>query len=346
MLLGLGACTIIPRRLQANPRCIILHESPLLEPSVPASTIAADEATTRDTPARDAAAREAATQAYLSRLGERVRNLRAQRGMTRRQLARDSAVSERYLAELEAGRGNISIALLRQIARAMGVPLADLVDDGPARSVERNLLIAKLDRLSPHELEEVATFVAERFGQSGGDRRHRIALIGLRGAGKTTLGRLLAEKLRVPFIELARAIEAEAGMAIDEIFALSGQAAFRRHELRALERVIGMNRKAVISTGGGLVTEPATFQRLLESCWTVWIKASPEEHMARVLAQGDRRPMAGNAEAMEDLRRILAQREALYRKADAVLDTSGRSIDDALAELAALVDAAAAAVHP
>ena len=135
-------------------------------------------------------------------------------------------------------------------------------------------------------------------------------------------------------------------MAIDEIFALSGQAAFRRHELRALERVIAMNRKAVISTGGGLVTEAATFQRLLEGCWTVWVRASPEEHMARVLAQGDRRPMAGNAEAMEDLRRILAQREALYRKADAVLDTSDQAIDVSLAKLTALIDAAAPALHP
>ena len=299
----------------------------------------------RAAPDDTAETRENGTPEYLARLGERVRNLRARRGMTRRLLARDSDVSERYLAELEAGRGNISIALLRQVARAMGVPLAELTDDGPDRSVERNLLVAKLDRLNPRELDEVAGFVAERFAQTG-DRRLRIALIGLRGAGKTTLGRRLAEKLDVPFIELARAIEAEAGMAIDEIFALSGQAAFRRHELRALERVIGMNRKAVISTGGGLVTEAATFQRLLEGCWTVWVRASPEEHMARVLAQGDRRPMAGNAEAMEDLRRILVQREALYRKADAVLDTSGRSVDDALAELAALVDAAAPALHP
>lgn len=288
---------------------------------------------------------ENGTQDYLTRLGERVRNLRARRGMTRRLLARDSDVSERYLAELEAGRGNISIALLRQVARAMGVPLAELTDDGPDRSVERNLLVAKLDRLNPRELEEVAAFVAERFAQTG-DRRLRVALIGLRGAGKTTLGRLLAEKLSVPFIELARAIETEAGMALDEIFALSGQAAFRRHELRALERVIAMNRKAVISTGGGLVTEPATFQRLLEGCWTVWVKASPEEHMSRVLAQGDRRPMAGNSEAMEDLRRILAQREALYRKADAVLDTAGRTVEESLVELAALVDAAAPALHP
>jgi XRE family aerobic/anaerobic benzoate catabolism transcriptional regulator len=287
-------------------------------------------------------ARDAGTQRYLTRLGERVRNLRARRGMTRRLLARDSAVSERYLAELEAGRGNISIALLRQIALAMGVPLAELADDGPDRSVERDLLIAKLDRLAPHDLEEVAGFVAARFADAG-ERHHRVALIGLRGAGKTTLGRRLAEHLNVPFVELARAIEAEAGMAIDQIFSLSGQGAFRRHEIRALERVIAAHPRAVIATGGGLVTEPATFQRLLEGCWTVWVRASPEEHMARVLAQGDRRPMAGNAEAMDDLRRILAQREALYAKADAVLDTAGRTVEASLADLSALVAGAAPA---
>jgi len=273
---------------------------------------------------------------FLARVGERVRNLRARRGMTRRLLARDSGVSERYLAELEAGRGNISIGLLRQVAQAMGVPLPELVEEGPDRPVERRLLGAKLDRLAPRQLEEVAAFVTERFGASI-ERRNRIALIGLRGAGKTTLGRRLAEELDVPFVELARAIEAEAGMALDEIFSLSGQAAYRRHELRALERILAENERAVIATGGGLVTEPATFERLLEGCWTVWVQARPEEHMARVLAQGDRRPIAGNAEAMEDLRRILIQREPLYRKADVAIDTSGRSVDAAVKDLVALI---------
>lgn len=274
--------------------------------------------------------------AFLARVGERVRNLRARRGMTRRLLARDSGVSERYLAELEAGRGNISIGLLRQVAGAMGVPLAELAEEGPDRPIERRLLGAKLDRLAPRQLEEVAAFVTERFGASI-ERRNRIALIGLRGAGKTTLGRALAAEIKVPFVELARAIEAEAGMALDEIFSLSGQAAYRRHELRALERILMENERAVIATGGGLVTEPATFERLLEGCFTVWVQARPEEHMARVLAQGDRRPMAGNAEAMEDLRRILGQREPLYRKADLAIDTSGRSVDMVAKELIALI---------
>lgn len=274
--------------------------------------------------------------AFLARVGERVRNLRARRGMTRRLLARDSGVSERYLAELEAGRGNISIGLLRQVAGAMGVPLAELVEEGPDRPIERRLLGAKLDRLAPRQLDEVAAFVSERFGASI-ERRNRIALIGLRGAGKTTLGRALAAELKVPFVELARAIEAEAGMALDEIFSLSGQAAYRRHELRALERILMDNERAVIATGGGLVTEPATFERLLEGCFTVWVQARPEEHMARVLAQGDRRPMAGNTEAMEDLRRILGQREPLYRKADLAIDTSARSVDAVVRELIALI---------
>ncbi len=276
--------------------------------------------------------------AFLARLGERVRDMRARRGMTRRLLARDSGVSERYLAELEAGRGNISIGLLRQVAQAMGVALPELVEEGPDRPVERRLLGAKLDRLAPRQLEEVAAFVTERFGASI-ERRNRIALIGLRGAGKTTVGRALAAEMKVPFLELARSIEAEAGMALDEIFSLSGQGAYRRHELRALERILAEHDRAVIATGGGLVTEPATYERLLAGCFTVWVQARPEEHMARVLAQGDRRPVAGagNAEAMEDLRRILNQREPLYAKADATVDTTGRSVDAVVRELVALV---------
>jgi XRE family transcriptional regulator, aerobic/anaerobic benzoate catabolism transcriptional regulator len=275
---------------------------------------------------------------YLRLLGERIREARARRGMTRKILARDSAVSERYLAQLEAGHGNISIVLLRQIAQAMGLPLADIVRDGPERPVELALLLQTLERLSPSELGQARQLLAGAFDaamQEG--RRHRIALIGLRGAGKSTLGRALAAARGVPFIELDREIERESGLALGEIFALYGQAAFRRFERRCLETVIERHQAAVIATGGSIVSEPGTFDLLLAACLTVWLKAAPAEHMGRVLAQGDTRPMAENAEAMEDLRRILAGRETLYSKADAIVDTAGKTIAQSLAELSAAV---------
>jgi XRE family transcriptional regulator, aerobic/anaerobic benzoate catabolism transcriptional regulator len=273
---------------------------------------------------------------YLHLLGERVRNARARRGMTRKILARDSGVSERYLAQLEGGQGNISITLLRQGAQTMNLPLVELVREGAEPSVELALLLEKLNRLSPRQIAAAATLISEQVGE-GSDRLQRIALIGLRGAGKTSLGRLLAERLDLPLVEMAKDIEADAGMSLNEIFSLSGQAAYRRHERRALERALESQARAVIVTGGSLVSEPGTFERLLDACFTIWLQASPEEHMDRVIAQGDHRPMAGNAEAMDDLRRILAQREALYRKADATLDTSGKSIEASLEELLTLV---------
>jgi XRE family aerobic/anaerobic benzoate catabolism transcriptional regulator len=272
---------------------------------------------------------------YLRLLGERIRTARAQRGMTRRILARDSGVSERYLAQLEAGQGNISIALLRKVAQAMGVPLEDLVRDGPESPLELRLLTQSLARLAPQELAEARQLLGQRFGAVAADRRERVALIGLRGAGKSTLGRRFAARRDVPFVELDREIERESGLALGEIFDLYGQAAFRRHERRALESLLRRHRRAVIATGGSLVSEPATFDLLLSSCFTVWIKAAPEEHMARVVAQGDLRPMADNAESMDDLRRILAGRSALYAKADATVDTAGRDLEASLAELVA-----------
>ena len=278
--------------------------------------------------------------AYLDRLGQRVRAQRMRRGMTRKQLARESGVSERYLAELEAGRGNISILLLRQIAQALGSPLERLVLDGPERSAEEELLTGLLARLTPAQRAEAHALLGKHFGL-GEDRRRqgRVALIGLRGAGKSTLGRLLAERLAVPFVEMTREIEAAAGMPVAEVIGLGGQSMLRRLERRTLEAVVGRHERMVLATGGGLVAEGATYDVLLTHCFTVWLTARPEDHMGRVMAQGDRRPMADNPEAMEDLRRILVEREGLYAKADRRLDTAGKPTAQCLDELVALLPA-------
>ena len=234
--------------------------------------------------------------AYLARLGERVRAWRGEQGMTRKQLAAASGVSERYLAQLEAGQGNMSVLLLRKVARAMGVGVERLVreDDGQQKPV---------------------------------------ALLGLRGAGKSTLGARLAEALRVPFVELDREVEKEAGAELGEVFAMYGQDAFRRFERRALERVLAEHPQAVIATGGGLVTDPGTYELVLERCRCIWLKAAPDEHMSRVIAQGDMRPFKGRSAALDEIRKLLADRERLYGRANAVVDTSGKTVRQSLADL-------------
>ncbi|HUZ72833.1 MAG TPA: helix-turn-helix transcriptional regulator [Stellaceae bacterium] len=279
---------------------------------------------------------------YLRRLGERIREARLRRGMTRRILAHDSRVSERYLAQLEGGQGNISIALLRRVAQAMGLPLADLVRDEPDRPIELTLLIETLSRLAPGELDEARRLIGSAFGdRTARDRRQRIALIGLRGAGKSTLGAGLAAALDVPFIELDREVEQAFGTSLGEVFDLYGQAAYRRAERDALAAVVARYDRAVIAAGGSIVAEAATYDLLLSCCFTVWLKAAPEEHMARVQAQGDLRPMAASAAAMADLRRILAGREALYARADATVDTAGVGVAEGLRRLKEAVGAAA-----
>jgi len=291
-------------------------------------------------PADDADGLQAAQDDYLRRLGERVREVRARRGMTRKILARDSGVSERYLAQLEGGHGNISIGLLRKVARAMNVPLVDLVREGPERPIELTILLQFLERLAPADIADAHRILTSHFGIAAERQRYgRIALIGLRGAGKTTLGKALADHLDSPFIELGKEIERQSGISLTEIFSLYGQVAYRRYERRALEHVIEDYPRAVIATGGSLVSEPATFEILLNGCYTIWIKATPEEHMARVIGQGDLRPMGGNPEAMEDLRQILAGRENLYGNADSILDTGDKSAEQSLRELIALADA-------
>ena len=273
--------------------------------------------------------------AFLQRVGDHVRELRARRGMTRKILAKDSGVSERYLAQLEGGQGNASLTILRRVANALDVPLRALVDDAPEPPADLSGATEVLRRLGPEQLAEARALLLQAFG--GGDRRARegrIALIGLRGAGKTTLGAALAARLGVPFIELDREIERESGVSLATIFDFYGQAGFRRMERRCLERVIETHPRFVLATGGSIVSEPATFERLLAACYTVWLRAAPAEHMQRVVAQGDMRPMAGNRESMADLQRILNGREPLYRRADATVDTSGQAPDVALDALA------------
>jgi XRE family aerobic/anaerobic benzoate catabolism transcriptional regulator len=270
----------------------------------------------------------------LRRLGERVRRLRNQRGMTRKALAAHAHVSERYLAQVESGRGNGSIVLLRRIARAMSVPVTQLVNENDDPPLDALLLSQFLERLPAPALKEARDTLLQRFGRSPSDlRQQRIALIGLRGGGKSTLGKLLAARLDVPFIELDREIERRCGATLSQIFEMFGQEMFRRAEREALESVLKEHPRFVIATSGSIVTEPGTLELLLSSCFTVWVKAEPEEHMKRVIAQGDLRPMADRARAMEDLISILKSREPLYAKAEIALVTSGKTPEENVAEL-------------
>jgi len=259
--------------------------------------------------------------------------------MTRRMLAHDSGISERYLAQLESGLGNFSIVLLRRLAKAIDVPVAELVSDEPPHPVAYSLLVERLRRLKPVELSQASAMLTQHFGDRSG-RAERVALIGLRGAGKSTLGAALAKHLGWRFMEMSREIEAEAGVSVAEIFDLWGQAAYRRYERRALEHIVHMPPKIVLATGGGLVSEPATFGRLLDSFFTIWIEASPEEHWDRVIRQGDQRvAVSGDSEALADMRRILAQRDPLHGKADARLQTRGKTARQSLRELISLTRA-------
>jgi XRE family aerobic/anaerobic benzoate catabolism transcriptional regulator len=289
--------------------------------------------------AADAADAEPGKHPFLVALGERVRALRSRRGMPRKALAAAAEVSERHLANLEYGVGNASILVLLQVARALDCPLAELLGDVTTRTPEWLLIRELLEPCDEATLRRVREAIAPMLGTGGGAgaRASRIALIGLRGAGKSTLGRMLAEDLGFPFLELSREIEKFAGCGIGEIQALYGVNAYRRYERRALEETIQLYPEAVIATPGGLVSDPATFNLLLAHCTTVWLRAEPEDHMRRVAAQGDMRPMAASREAMEDLRNILAGRAAFYSRADLSLDTSAQPLAGTFGALRRLI---------
>ena len=297
-----------------------------------------EDTATLPAPAREgspAGPAEEARNPLLAALGERVRNLRAQRGLTRKAVAAAADVSERHLANLEYGTGNASILVLQQVAGALHCSLAELVGDFTTRTPEWLLIRELLEHRSEPELRRARLALHELLNNGASDtaRHRRIALVGLRGAGKSTLGPLLARDLDVPFIELSREIEALAGCSVREIHDLYGTTAYRRYERRALEEIVQIHSEVVIATPGGIVSDPATFNELLAHCTTVWLRAAPEEHMGRVLAQGDMRPMAASKEAMDDLRRILEGRAAFYSKADLTIDTSGQNLEQSLQQL-------------
>jgi XRE family aerobic/anaerobic benzoate catabolism transcriptional regulator len=253
--------------------------------------------------------------------------------MTRKQLAHEAGVSERHLAQLEGGEGNISIVLLRRITTALNVALSGLFGAETEAPAESQLIERFLHRLPSNRVQDVVSRLVREFGRDDEVRRNRIALIGLRGAGKSTLGLRLSQEMKIPFIELDREVEKDAGMPLAEIFSLYGQSGYRRIEKKTLDRVLLESDHAIISVGGGVVSEKETYDSLLANCYTIWIQARPEEHMSRVIAQGDFRAMADNDEAMEDLRSILEAREPLYRKADLHLDTAGESVEQSFTKL-------------
>ena len=270
---------------------------------------------------------------FLEQLGQRVRTMRALRGMSRKVLAKVSGISERYIAQLESGKGNVSIVLLRRVSNAMGAHLEDLIpsaEPAPDWAVIRDLL----RKATPAQIAQAKDALAG--GGMSAQRRisfSGIALIGLRGAGKSTLGKMLAKKIGWKFVELNKEVEAQNGLSVAEIIALYGQEGFRRMEQAALQQLLARNELMVLATGGGIVSEPLTFDQILSSFYTIWLKAEPEEHMARVRRQGDLRPMADDRSAMTELRNILRSREPLYSRATAVVDTAGLSVDAAAARL-------------
>jgi XRE family aerobic/anaerobic benzoate catabolism transcriptional regulator len=276
---------------------------------------------------------EQPSDAFVAKVGERVRVAREAQGLTRKKLSDLSRISQRYLAQLEAGEGNISIALLHRVATALNRPVEWFVvgEDNSEASRVASLYSAA----SSSQREKILRILTPELPLDL--RARRLCLIGLRGAGKTTLGRLLGKSLEIPFVELNREIEEQSGMAVNEVMALYGQEGYRRLERQALERIVATRDGLALAAAGGVVSEPETFPFLLARFHTIWLKAAPEEHMQRVRAQGDERPMAGNPKAMEELNAILKNREALYARAEATVDTSGRTVAESAGELSRVV---------
>ncbi|MGB6534482.1 MAG: helix-turn-helix transcriptional regulator [Xanthobacteraceae bacterium] len=272
--------------------------------------------------------------AFLATIGAEVRKNRAKRGMTRRQLAQACGASERYLAQIESGAGNPSVSVLRAIAQALDMVPAALLPEAGKRPAALGSIVDLLAQVPEHDMPALAREIEARVARSEtADRARRIALVGLRGAGKSTLGRRLAQHLGWPFIELDRLVEEDYGASIPDLMEMAGTATFRRHERSALARVIAGHEAAIVTTAGGIVADAETYALLLRRTHTVWIKARPEEHMSRVMAQGDFRPMAENRQAMADLVAILDARRADYARAQAEVETSGETVEQSFAKL-------------
>ncbi|GAB4347654.1 MAG: helix-turn-helix transcriptional regulator [Oricola sp.] len=269
--------------------------------------------------------------AFVAAVGERVRKARQRKGIARRVLSELSGVSQRYLAQLENGGGNISIALLFKVANALDHRVEWLVGEEDPWGSETARMAEFYRQATTEQRQRVMQILDP--GRPAQMRRQRICLIGLRGAGKSTLGRLLGKELSTPFVELNRDIEEQSGMPVDEVMALYGQEGYRRLERQALERIVATSDSVVLAVAGGIVSEPETYGFLLRNFHTIWLKATPDEHMNRVRAQGDERPMAGNPKAMDELKSILTSREALYAKAEGIVNTSGRTLEQSLQDL-------------
>lgn len=268
----------------------------------------------------------------LERLGRRVRTLRTRLAMTRRTLAECARISERHLADLETGRGNISVRLLGRIAAALEIEVADLLESAASRTPEESLMVEFIRALPPEDHKQALQLLYNRFTLAPGTK-HRVALVGLRGAGKSTLGQLLAERLELPFVGLVGEVEELAGMSVAEIFSLSGESGYRRVEEQALNETLNRYDSCIIETGGSIVAEPKLLNTLLTACFVVWVRTRPEQYMARVVAQGDLRPMRNRPDAMSDLRRLLDERRPYYSQAHATVDTSDQSIAKSLDNL-------------